>query len=86
MELSPTRAPLRRGSDAEANDGFLSNCVDPGGYRERRVWGMRTRSCGRGWTPAIGSVRGPSRVRSSEAFGRPLTPRPPLTPARHPKP
>jgi hypothetical protein len=27
------------------------------------------------------------RVRSSEAFGRrPLTPRPPLTPARHPKP
>jgi hypothetical protein len=28
MELSLTRAPLRRGSDAEANDGFPTDIVE----------------------------------------------------------
>jgi len=31
MELSLARAPLRRGSDAEANDGFPPNRAVPAG-------------------------------------------------------
>ena len=61
MELSLTRAPLRRGSDTEPYDGFPPQSHTATGSRQWQQWGMsrhhgrRQRVTAVGAEPAIGS-------------------------------